>query len=386
MIQSRWLAVVLLLLPYWNAAASTEDKRRDLEDLTKRIGALEETLVETRGQREGLVSELKDLERRAGELSRTLRTIEQDLSERGETLSHLQRERANRERDIGQHRNLLQRQLRRAFILGRQERLKLLLNQENPGQVSRIMVYHEYLSRNRAEQIRHIRDRVAELQAVEGAVAEERAQLAHLRAEQLAERKRLDQLRDRRHVLVDRLDLALRNDSTALTALKQDAASLKKLLQRLERAADQAAIATEVEQPLSGRKGRLVWPVKGRIHAGFGTERAAGGLTWDGVVITAAAGAKVTALHHGRVAFSDWLRGFGLMIILDHGDGYMSLYGFNQALLKETGEWVGEGETIALVGDSGGRKRAGLYFGIRYRGKPQNPARWCRQLQGSRTG
>jgi septal ring factor EnvC (AmiA/AmiB activator) len=374
------------LLPFWNATASPDEKRRELEDLNKRIGALEETLVETRGHREGLVRELEDLERRSGALARTLRGIDQDLTERSEVMSRLQLEQADRDRALRQQRELLQRQLRRAYILGRQERLKLLLNQEDPGRVSRIMVYHEYLSRNRAEQIRNIRSRVAELQAVEDAVAEERALLAQLRAQQLAERQRLDLLRDRRGALVAGLDRELRDKDTALRALKQDAASMKKLLQRLERIANQAATAAALDQPLSGRKGRLMWPVKGRILAGFGTERAAGGLTWDGVVIAAAGGSKVAALHHGRVAFADWLRGFGLMIILDHGDGYMSLYGFNQTLLKETGEWVEEGETIALVGDSGGRNRTGLYFGIRYRGKPQNPRQWCRRLTGNKTG
>jgi septal ring factor EnvC (AmiA/AmiB activator) len=136
---------------------------------------------------------------------------------------------------------------------------------------------------------------------------------------------------------------------------------------------------------ISGLKGDLSWPVQGRLSTRFGTQRASGGLTWDGVVISAGEGSEVRSLYYGRVAFADWLRGFGLLIILDHGDGYMSLYGFNQALLKETGEWVERGETIALVGDSGGRNFPSLYFGIRHRGRPLDPRQWCRRLEGANT-
>lgn len=378
------LVVAFLVLPVWSDA-STENKRRQLEDLQKRIGELEETLAETRGHRVDLVQELGDLERSGGVLSKTLHDIESNLTERSEALALLQQVRAEKSRSLRKQRGMLARQVSSAFLLGRQERLTLLLNQEDSGLVSRIMSYHEYLIRDRAARIQATRERVVELRAVEAEVVEEQTRLARLRAEQLTEQKRLHEVRDRRQALMLELDRSLHDKDTALRVLKRDAGSLRSLIERLTQSADEEESAAD-KQPLRGRKGQLSWPVQGRIHAEFGTQRASGGLVWDGVVLAAAAGTEVAALHHGRVAFADWLRGFGLMIILDHGDGYMTLYGFNQTLLKETGEWVEEGEAIALLGDTGGRHRPGLYFGIRHRGKAQNPRRWCRRPRGDEAG
>ena len=408
----RFALLLLLLLPGLTAAASTEEKQRQLEALQQRIGTLEETRAQTRGKKKGVLRELEEMERQAGVLSRALHGIGRDLEERAEALEQLRRERELKQRSLRRQRDELHRQLRGAFILGRQERLKLLLNQEDPGRVSRITAYYEYLSRRRTQRIHEIQAWVEELRAVEAAVAEERAQLARLRIEREAERQRLERIRGQRKTLLAGLDRTLQEKETAIRELKQDATALRRLMERLalaakqaeERAAKQAEAqaakqveeqavkrATErvEEQPrqsLRARKGRLPWPAAGRLSAAFGARRAGGGLTWDGVVINAPEGSEIKAVHHGRVAFADWLRGFGLLVILDHGDGYMTLYGYNQTLLKETGEWVAEGEAIALVGDSGGRNTSGLYFGIRHKGQPRNPRHWCRRLPGRKTG
>lgn len=375
---------VILLLPGLTATASTEDKQLQLEALQRRIGTLQETRAQTHGRKESVLGDLEGMERRAGTLSRVLRGIEADLEERSEALEQLQRARELKERGLRRQRDDLHRKLRGAFILGRQKRLKLLLNQERPDRVSRISAYYEYLSRSRARRIREIEAWIEELQAVEAAVAEERAQLERLRVERERQRQRLQQIRDRRRALLASLDRTLQEQETVLRELKRDATALRQVLERLKRAAEQAE--KQPGESLRARKGRLPWPAAGRLSAGFGTPRAAGGLVWDGVVISAPEGSEVKAVHHGRVAFSDWLRGFGLIVILDHGDGYMTLYGFSQTLLKETGEWVSEGDAIALVGDSGGRKTPGVYFGIRHQGRPRNPLQWCHRLRSGKTG
>ena len=356
---------------------SPDDKRRELQDLQERIGALEETLVQTRGQRDSLLRELEELERRVGRISRALRDLARDLLDRTQAMDRLQQERALREGKLESHRAALKRQLRAAFVMGRQERLKLLLSQEQPGLLSRMMAYHEYVSLARAGHIREIGARLEELRAVQAAVAEERSQLQRLHAERMAEQEQLDATRSQREELVAELDRVLQEKDASLASLKRDAAALEELIERLER--DASAVGDQGREPIARRKGQLAWPVAGRLSVRFGSARASGGLEWDGVVINAAPGTEVKAIHRGRVAFADWLRGFGLLIILDHGEGYMSLYGFNQALLKETGEWVEESDTIALVGDSGGRNHSSLYFGIRHRGRPNNPRNWCRQ-------
>ncbi len=375
---------MLAMLAGSTAAASSEDQQHQLDALHQSIGKLEETRRETRGQKEGVLRELEDMERRVGTVSRALRGIERDLKERAETLEQLRRARELKERGLGRQRDELHRQLRGAFILGRQKRLKLLLNQEDPGRISRILAYYEYLSRGRARRIHQIQEWVEELQEVEAAVFEQRAQLARLRTEREAERQRLEQIRGDRKTLLAVLDRTLREKETAIRELKQDATALRQLMERLKRAAEQTE--NQPIESLHARKGRLPWPTAGRLSAGFGTPRAAGGLVWDGVVISAPQGSEITAVYHGQVAFADWLRGFGLMVIVDHGDGYMTLYGFNQALLKETGEWVSEGDAIALAGDSGGRKTSGLYFGIRHQGQPRNPRIWCRTLPRGKPG
>jgi len=403
-----YVLFILLLLPGLTAAAPAEEKQRRLEALQQRIGELEETRTQTRGQKKGVLRELEEMERQAGALSRALHGIGRDLEERAGALEQLRREQELKRRSLRRQRDELHRQLRGAFILGRQKRLKLLLNQEDPGRVSRITAYYEYLSRSRAQRIHEIHAWVEELQAVAAAVAEEQGQLERLRVEREEERQRLERIRGQRKALLAGLDRTLQEKETAIRELKQDATALRRLMERLalaakqaeERAAKQAeALAAKQtqeqaakrveEQPrqsLRARKGRLPWPAAGRLSAAFGSRRAAGGLTWDGAVISAPEGSEIKAVHHGRVAYADWLRGFGLLVILDHGDGYMTLYGFNQTLLKETGEWVAEGDAIALVGDSGGRKTPGLYFGIRHQGRPRNPRLWCRRLRGGKTG
>ncbi len=366
------------------AVAGTGEKRQELKDLKGRIVDLEETMGRARGQMQQLTSELEVLERQVGDLARELRRLEADITDRNLAMETLQVEERTRRARIDRQQRILRRQLHSAFVMGRQERLRLLLSQDDPGLITRVMAYHEYLSRARALRISEIRDQVDQLRGVEAAIREEKARLLDLHQARSRDSQELEGTRSRHRQLVRRLDRELQYSGAKLTKLKQDAEAMQALVKRLE--LELAKTESVTREPMSKRRGRLHWPVAGRISARFGSRRASGGLTWDGVVIDAAEGGEVLAIHHGRVAYADWLRGFGLLLILDHGDGYMSLYGFNQTLLKETGEWVEEGEGIALVGASGGRSNSGLYFGIRREGQPRNPRKWCRRLKGMRTG
>ncbi len=369
------IAVAGLCLFVVLCRAEEADHHGQLENLQQRIGDLQETLEQTRGRKQGLLSELENAERAIGRVAGKLRDLDRDIAERGATLRHLQAEQASRAERLAAQRAGLSRQLREAYGLGRQERLKLLLNQEDPGRLGRILAYQAYLSRHRAHRIRDMGERIAELLAVESEVRRERAELQQQRARQKSEQQRLQATRRVRDLLVRQLEQDLADQGRRLGRLRQDEQALQQVIQELERKAVREESVQRVS--MGKRRGKLPWPVRGRLGARFGTERAPGGLKWDGVVVNAEPGAEVLAVHHGRVAFADWLRGFGLLLILDHGEGYMSLYGFNQSLLKETGEWVGEGEPVALVGDSGGRSHPGLYFGIRKAGRAQNPRRWC---------
>jgi septal ring factor EnvC (AmiA/AmiB activator) len=382
----RWLYGLLLLSSLQLRAADpeAEQRRRELQALRQRIDTVQESLNRARGQRQQMAEDLEELERHMAELSDGLRTLQRDLDERQETLRRLQGERKRRETRLREDRETLAAQLRAAHLLGREQRLKLLLSQEDPGLVGRLMAYYGYLSRAHAARIADTGARIAELRAVEVEVAQERTELERLRERHAVERMQLERARAQRRELLAALEREMAEGGAELRDLQDNEARLKGLIVRLEHHATSPEKAPQ--QPFSRLKGQLDWPLAGRIAARYGTPRAAGGLSWDGMVINAPEGREVKAVYSGRVAFADWLRGFGMLIILDHGEGYMTLYGFNRSLLKETGEWVQAGEPIALVGDSSGRNQPGLYFGVRRRGQAQNPTSWCRTPRGGRTG
>jgi septal ring factor EnvC (AmiA/AmiB activator) len=269
--------------------------------------------------------------------------------------------------------------------MGRQERLKILLNQQDPATVSRVMVYYDYLNRVRAQKMQAIRAHMQRLAATEREIAEEEKNLAHLQEQQQAELAAMRLSQGQRQAVVARLTRELQDQGEQLDRLQNDERDLKTLISGLEQALSDIPAEHPQQAKFAGLRGKLPWPARGRISRRFGTPKL-GSLVWDGVMISAPEGREVRAVHHGRVAFADWLRGFGLLLIVEHGDGYMTLYGHNQSLFKEAGDWVEVNEPIALVGSSGGREQAGVYFGIRHQGRAVNPARWCRRPTGRKVG
>ena len=218
---------------------------------------------------------------------------------------------------------------------------------------------------------------MARIRDTAAAIARESQRREGIRSEQARRHEALLSQRKSREKALAALDAELADGSARLASLEQDRARLADLVKRLRDVLSD--IPKELEPPRSFKalRGRLPWPVKGRVARRFGAARPESGLRWQGVVLEAPEGREVRAVAHGHVVFADWLRGFGLMVILDHGGGYMSLYGHNESLLREPGEWVAPGDVLATVGDSGAHSRAGLYFEIRRDGRPQNPAQWC---------
>jgi septal ring factor EnvC (AmiA/AmiB activator) len=199
------------------------------------------------------------------------------------------------------------------------------------------------------------------------------------------EKLALEQSQSQRRQVVRALATELLSQGQEMAQLQRDEQELQDLLRGLREALSDIPPETDAAQHFAQRRGELGWPSSGRLAASYGQPKI-GNLRWDGVMISAPEGREVRAVHAGRVAYADWLRGFGLLIIIDHGDGYMTLYGHNQSLFKETGDWVATDEAIAAVGNSGGREQTGVYFGIRYQGKPVDPVRWCRRGRGGRVG
>jgi septal ring factor EnvC (AmiA/AmiB activator) len=240
-----------------------------------------------------------------------------------------------------------------------------------------MMTYHDYFSRQRVEQIQRVKFRLAELEKARHALALQSSTLERLQLKQEEELARLEAIRQQKQLTLDEIRKNIDSEGQELSQLLKDERALKSILKSLTDLLSDIPRSVASVKPFGEQRGGLPWPIAGELTTRFGSARGDSGKRWSGVIIGAQRGADVTAIARGRVAFSDWLRGYGLLLIMDHGDGYMSLYGHNESVYKDTGEWVESGEVIASVGDSGGQHRTGLYFEIRHEGKPENPIKWC---------
>jgi septal ring factor EnvC (AmiA/AmiB activator) len=364
---------------------AAEVQRAKLESLRTRIAGLRAEMDTRSGEKSALARQLQESEQTIGGLARRLRVLDDRLSDRQRRLEELRARRGAQTEALAQQRAVLARQVRAAYAMGRQEKIKILLNQQDPATVGRTMIYYDYLSRARARKIESLREQLQRLMATEREIQVEEQGLVRLRDEQASQLLAMQASQDQRRSVMAQLTAELQDQGRQLASLQSDERELNALIKGLEQALADIPVENPQQIQFAGLRGRLPWPASGRIVSRFGTPRL-GGLLWDGVMISAPEGREVRAVHHGRVAFADWLRGFGLLMIVDHGDGYMTLYGHNQSLFKEVGDWVEADEAIALVGNSGGRERAGVYFGIRFKGRPVNPTKWCRRMAGSKVG
>lgn len=368
-----------------DAEQQIRSKEGELQQIRRQIEDLRSELGSERQQRELLLGELQQVEREIGDLARRLRVLGGSLERQQERLEGLHQVRSVQQEDLELERLVLARQLRSAYAMGRQERIKILLNQQDPDVVSRLLVYYDYFNRERARRIANINQTLEAIRETEREIGAEELRLRELRARELAQQQELEASGARRREVVAVLNARIEEKGSELSGLQSDERQLRSLVKQLHEALASAPLDGAEVKPFKQQRGRLEWPAAGRLAARFGSAKG-GGLKWDGVLIAAPEGREVKAVHHGRVAFADWLRGFGLMIIIDHGDGYLSLYGHNQSLFKETGEWVAPGEPIALVGNSGGQLNSGVYFGLRHKGRPVNPRTWCKKGRGNWVG
>jgi septal ring factor EnvC (AmiA/AmiB activator) len=375
------LLALLALLTFCGSAAAgeKEEKEAELSQLRQRITSLTQHLESVRGRYDTLRTELRQTERRIGTLSRTLKELDTDLGRQQEKLAVLQKRADGLQRSIADQRRYLAGQIRASYAMGRQEYMKILLNQESPSTVGRLITYYDYLNKARSERIAALDKTIRELEQVRAELEAQTERLRKLREQRAREKSELEASRGERQKLVQQLKSEITDKDRHLSGMMRDEQELKALISALSKALSDIPAEPGNRKPFGSLKGILKWPVKGPLVNSFGSPRKLGKLTWQGVTIGAGRGQEVRAVSHGRVAFADWLRGYGLLLIIDHGDGYMSLYGHNQSLYKETGDWVEPAEVIATVGDSGGQESSGLYFEIRKDGHPTDPVRWCRR-------
>lgn len=371
-------ALLLACLPPQVLSQSDEEKaRHQLQALQADIKRINREIASASTRRDKLQKQLRDADKQLGQIQRNIADNKREIAENRRELEELERERAGLEQARDEQQGRIATELRTAWQMGRQGQLKVLLNQESPHTVARAMGYYRYFFEARNELLGQYRDTLTQLRELEQRID---AGLQHLDQQQETlknQQANLARAQENRKLAVAELNDSIDSKGTRLKEMERDRKELESLLQAIEEAVVNLQVPDNY-QAFEVMRGKMPWPVKGKPSNRFGRPRNEGKMRWQGVNIPAREGTTVRAIHHGRVVYADWFRGSGLLLIIDHGDGYMSLYAHNQSLLREVGEWVTAGTAISTVGSSGGQDRAGLYFEIRHQGKPSNPSSWCR--------
>ncbi|MBL6985998.1 MAG: peptidoglycan DD-metalloendopeptidase family protein [Methylobacter sp.] len=388
--------------------AEVSRKREELNQVQSSIKAASQNRQRIQLQKNTLNAQLGEVETLYGRTAALLRTLQDQVEKKRHNLSVIQQEMRESKIEVARENKELAGQIKAAYAMGKKEKLKLLLNQQDPALSSRMLVYYDYLNKARLTKLAAISESMRLLERLDKQQQHETELLENDLEQRKSEQIAIDRVRKRRASLLTQLKKDFSSNEQQIMHLKESENKLKNLVSSLQRSTND--VAFEIEQAKSSHqavdvspenakdlpdsgdsfsklkgdfstfKGKLPWPVKGRLTNKFGSVRAESTKTiWDGVLIDAHEGTEIRAITSGKVVFSDWLRGYGLLIIIDHGKGYMSLYAFNQSLYRQAGEWVDVGEVIASVGQSGGRSHSGLYFGIRNKGKPVDPLEWCRK-------
>ena len=348
-----------------------------LAALAKDIAAVQDVLAESREEHKTEQLQLRELDLAIQDTSRQLRELEEMKAGHLLKLAALETQRDAQRAALGERQEQLQAQIIATYRLAKQSRMKLILNQDDPNQVSRMLAYYDHINRAQAERIQVLRDLLAQLDDTLEQIDEEIHEVELLQQAQADVLETQQEQRQSRLGLLAVLTSRISSEESALRELENNRQDLETLLAKLTDVL--ADIPADLGQHLgvATQKGELPLPVQGRVLFGFGQARAAG-LKWQGWLIEAATGAEVRNVAYGRVAFADWLRGYGLLIIIDHGQGFMSLYGYNESLLWEVGDWVEPGAVLAVVGGNPGGEQ-GLYFEMRKDGKAVDPAAWIRR-------
>lgn len=376
------LAILLLasllagnLLAAANALAQEEVSERQLQELRRDIDKLQGWLTEARGEHSVLENRLRDTEVQIGKLVTRIADNSREASELEQRLTRLRSEQRSLQAQLDQQAGYLRQQIRSAYSMGRQEYLKVLLNQQEPDRVARLLRYYDYINKKRTEQIEEYLSTARQLNVVQSEIITRGKTLEQVRRSLQDRRNELLVEQKNRQQVVKQLSKEIAGRGNELKTLQADQKRLEKLLEAVTEAIVKLPPPRDAS-PFPQMRGKLPWPIKGRVLSAYGSKQYNNRLTSHGLLIQAREGEDVRSVHGGRVVFADWLRGFGFMLIIDHGDGYMSLYGYNQTLNKQPGDWVHGGEIVATAGSTGGQQNSGLYFEIRSGGQPLDPIGW----------
>lgn len=381
------IRITLLCALWMGTAAADASPQQKLDQLRQRISALQQELEKTSMSKSGAADALRESERAISNSNRTLAELAQQQRTAKLSLAALQHQTQQLKHTLRNQQTLLGKLLFQQYLSGEHDYLKLLLNNRDPNQIARDRVYYQYIARSRTRQIDMLRDNLTQLDTLVVQTRQKNEEIAALQAQQKTQKNILQKDQQKRQQTLVRYARQIKQQRHEMGRLQRDEAGLSQLVDKLTRALTKKQGQASFDndnlpddrfdgQPFEQLKGQLALPVTGKVTNKFGSQRPDSPVLWRGLQINAANGQAVKAIAAGRVVFADWLRGFGNLLIIDHGQNYMSLYANNETLYKQVGDTLRGGDMVASVGNTGGNEHSGLYFELRHKGKPLDPLKW----------
>jgi septal ring factor EnvC (AmiA/AmiB activator) len=369
------------------SGAASASQQEELENLRQRIAAMQSEITKTSESKSEAADALRTSELAISDSNRKLAGLAEQQHEADLKLNALQTQQQQLSQNLSRQKVLLEKLLYQQYVGGKHEYLKLILDNQDPNKVARDLQYFQYIARNRAAWLESLRSNLNALNSVSQEVHTQSETLEKLRTEQATQKEKLKQDQRERLQVLGQVSKQLTLQRREITRLQHDENGLAKLVSKIAEMLAKPKSKSLFHndnipdnrfdgKPFVQLQGRLALPVKGDITNHFGATRPDSTVIWKGLFIRAASGQTVKAVAAGRVVFADWLRGFGNLIIVDHGNAYMSLYGNNETLYKQVGDELRGGDAIATVGNSGGNADSGLYFELRHESKPLDPLKW----------
>ncbi|MBL7004194.1 MAG: peptidoglycan DD-metalloendopeptidase family protein [Gammaproteobacteria bacterium] len=367
---------ILIGLSSSTFANTKEKKQAELNNLQKKINQLQQTIKVKQNSKSQYIKNLRNIEKKIGQINKKIKHSESQIKISQKQLKNLKAKQVTLHKSLKKNKSALKGQIAGAYMQGENSQLQMIFNQQDPAEFQRQLMFYQYFTEQQSKIIDTVYKDIHDLEQTQIKIKKESEKLNNTKLVFLEQKKVLSNDKTNRNKIINNLNSQLKKQGSHLKSLNEDAEQLKQLITSI----------TEIfkdtpppSKPFHKLKGKLPWPLKGQVRTMFGKIKPGSNLKWQGDVIYAPEGRHVKAISSGQVAYADWLKGFGNLIIIDHGNGYLSLYGRNQSLYKSPGDQVQKGDIISSAGNSGGNKKTGIYFEIRQKGQPKKPSIWCRK-------
>ena len=377
-ITKKYFLLFLLILSL-SAIANESNHKEKLKDIQNRLENVNAEIEKSKDQVKEFQSELKKNELMAAKISEQLENIQNNILKKKDNLERLKIKKKDSQKIIDIEKKILISQIKTMYKIGKYDYVKLLLNQQNVSEITRAIAYYDYDNYARSKRIKKLKNTLIDIEKIQLTILDKTSKLESLNTSHKSKLDKFNKYRGDRLKFITEINKHIDRQGVELLLLKENEHELVKLLNKLNVHKKNKTDTLKKGFSFSSKKGELIWPINGKLLKKYGEKKKKTGLKWRGVLIESVQGSHVSAVSQGKIVFADWFRNFGLLIIIDHENDYLSLYGHNQRLLKSIGDFVQTGEKIATVGDSGGQKNSALYFEIRKGKKTLNPSLWCKK-------